>query len=88
MQRDYESSLKELESIIKDLESKNISLEESIKKYERGIELYRYLDNVLKEYEGKVKTIIKENKDVLEGDWYEKFRRIKYNNWRAWFLFK
>lgn len=68
MQRDYESSLKELESIIKDLESKDISLEESIKKYEREIELYRYLDNVLKEYEGKVKTIIKENKDVLEGD--------------------
>ena len=53
MQRDYESSFRELEKIIKELESKDISLEDSIKKYEEGIELYKYLNNTLKTYEGK-----------------------------------
>ncbi len=68
MENDYEKSFNELEAIIKDLESNNISLEESIKKYERAIELYRHLDNILKDYEGRVNTIIKDNKDVLKGN--------------------
>lgn len=70
MQRDYESSLKELEKIINDLESKDISLEDSIKKYERGIEIYKYLNSFLKEYESKVKTIMDENKDIIEETGY------------------
>lgn len=68
MENDYEKSFNEFEAIIKDLESNNISLEESIKKYERAIELYRHLDNILKDYEGRVNTIIKDNKDVLKGN--------------------
>ena len=48
MERDYESSFRELENIIRELESKDISLEDSIKKYEKGIELYKYLNNTLK----------------------------------------
>lgn len=66
MQRDYESSFRELEKIIKELESKDISLEDSIKKYEEGIELYKYLNNTLKEYEGKIKTIAEENSEFIE----------------------
>ncbi len=66
MQKNYEDSVKELEQIIRELESKNISLEESIDKYERGIELYKYCSNVLKEYEGRVKNIIDENSDILK----------------------
>lgn len=66
MQRNYESSLKELEDIIRELDSKDISLEESIKKYEKGIELYKYCNNMLKEYEGKVRTIAEENSEILK----------------------
>lgn len=66
MQKNYEDSVKELEQIIRELESKDISLEESIDKYERGIELYKYCSNVLKEYEGRVKNIIDENSDILK----------------------
>jgi len=65
MQKDYESSLRELEQIIRELDSKDISLEESINKYEKGIELYKYCNNKLKEYEGKVRTIAEENSEIL-----------------------
>lgn len=74
MQRDYESSFRELEKIIKELESKDISLEESIKKYEEGIELYKYLNNTLKAYEGKIKTIAEENSEFIEDKKDDRYR--------------
>ena len=74
MQRDYESSFRELEKIIKELESKNISLEDSIKKYEEGIELYKYLNNTLKAYEGKIKTIAEENSEFIEDKKDDRYR--------------
>ena len=74
MERDYESSFKELENIIKELESKDISLEDSIKKYEEGIELYKYLNNTLKAYEGKIKTIAEENSEFIEDKKDDRYR--------------
>ena len=74
MERDYESSFRELENIIRELESKDISLEDSIKKYEKGIELYKYLNNTLKAYEGKIKTIAEENSEFIEKKKDERFR--------------
>ncbi|WP_019138468.1 MULTISPECIES: exodeoxyribonuclease VII small subunit [Peptoniphilus] len=74
MERDYESSFKELENIIKELESKDISLEDSIKKYEKGIELYKYLNNTLKAYEGKIKTIAEENSEFIGDKKDERYR--------------
>jgi exodeoxyribonuclease VII small subunit len=35
----FEELLKELEEIVKELESGNLSLEDAIKKYQRGMEL-------------------------------------------------
>ena len=74
MQKDYESSFRELEKIIKELESKDISLEDSIKKYEEGIELYKYLNNTLKAYEGKIKTIVEENSEFIEDKNNDRYR--------------
>ena len=74
MERDYESSFRELENIIRELESKDISLEDYIKKYEKGIELYKYLNNTLKAYEGKIKTIAEENSEFIEDKKDERFR--------------
>lgn len=74
MERDYESSFRELENIIRELESKDISLEDSIKKYEKGIELYKYLNNTLKAYEGKIKTIAEENSEFIEDKKDDRYR--------------
>lgn len=50
----FEVLLKELESIIEELESGNLSLEESIKKYQKGIELSNECKKMLEE----AKTLI------------------------------
>lgn len=45
----FEDFLKELNDIISELESGNLSLEESIKKYQRGLELSEYCKKKLEE---------------------------------------
>lgn len=75
MSESYESAYKRLEGIIKDLESKDISLEDSINKYEEGLKLFKYLNGLLNDYEGKVKVLIDEGESELrdfESDEYEK----------------
>lgn len=71
MSESYESAFEKLEKIINDLEDENISLEESIKKYEEGIKLYKYCNNVLKEYEGKVKVLVEQDDELIQKDFLE-----------------
>ena len=50
----FEELLKELETIVKELESGNLSLDESIAKYQKGIELSNQCKKMLEE----AKTVI------------------------------
>lgn len=73
MSERYEDAFKKLEDIIDSLENEDISLEESIEKYEEGMKLYKYCNDILREYEGKVKILVEqdgefEEKDFLEGE--------------------
>lgn len=68
MSESYESAFKKLQQIINELESRDITLEDSIIKYEEGLELYKFCLNKLNEYEGKVKVLMQEGNDLLEKD--------------------
>lgn len=54
---DFESALKELETISERLEIGECSLEESIKLYEKGIELSKACADVLKQAKQKIITL-------------------------------
>ncbi|HXH32067.1 MAG TPA: exodeoxyribonuclease VII small subunit [Bacteriovoracaceae bacterium] len=54
---DFEASLKELEKIVRDLESGDVNLDQSIKKFEQGIELYKNCRNTLESAEKKIKIL-------------------------------
>ncbi len=60
----FEEMLKELESIVSRLESGNVSLEESLKLFERGVELYKECKRILREHQMKIVDVMKE----LEGE--------------------
>jgi len=64
----YEEALKELEGIVEDLEKNQLTLEESLKKFKRGIELYKYCNKVLTQIEGEVKILLKDDLDNLNED--------------------
>jgi len=58
--KDFESALAELEALVERMESGQLSLEESLAGYRRGMELARYCDKTLTEAEQQVR--------ILEGD--------------------
>ena len=62
----FESAIEELEALVEDMEQGDISLEESLQKFERGIELSRACQKALQEAEQKVQILIeKKQADVI-----------------------
>lgn len=63
----YEESMKELEQVVKELESGELTLDESIKKFEKGMELSKHCNSLLEDAEKKITLLIeKENGEVTE----------------------
>ena len=58
---DFEGALKELESLVEKMEAGNISLEDSLKYFERGIALTRTCQQALAEAEQKVQILLEKN---------------------------
>lgn len=61
---DFESALQELESLVEQMEKGDISLEDSLKAFERGIVLTRTCQQALKEAEQKVNVLLEKNGKV------------------------
>ena len=55
--KDFESALAELETIVKTLEDGQLTLEQSLQNFERGIELSRYCHTRLEEAERRVEIL-------------------------------
>lgn len=53
----FEEALSELESLVETMEKGELSLDESLKSFERGIELTRTCQQALKEAEQKVEIL-------------------------------
>lgn len=60
-EKKFEDKIKELEEIINILESGEVSLDESIKKYTKAMQLVQECDSELKDIETKVNKIVSEN---------------------------
>ena len=72
----FEKSLEELEGIVEDLESGDLSLENSLKSFEKGIKLARQCQEQLSKAELQVQKLIEENGELkttpLKDDWFWK----------------
>ena len=64
---DFESALKELETLVSRMESGELSLDESLKAFERGIELTRKCQSSLEAAELRVLTLTKD-KELEDSD--------------------
>ena len=61
----FEASFGELGKIVEELEGGEIKLDDSLKKFERGLELAAFCRGRLKEMENKVREIKERFKDSL-----------------------
>ncbi len=57
----FEESLAELEQLVERMEQGNLPLEESLKLFERGVQLTRTCQKALKDAEQKVQILLEEN---------------------------
>lgn len=62
----YEDAIVELENILEELELDECTLAESLKRYKKGILLYRHCNQILSGVEGEVKVLLADEKDILD----------------------
>jgi exodeoxyribonuclease VII small subunit len=60
----FEEALAELEALVETMEKGDLSLEESLKSFERGVELTRTCQQALKDAEQKIETLSEKNLDA------------------------
>jgi exodeoxyribonuclease VII small subunit len=64
---DFEASLKELETLVETMEKGDLSLEDSLSHFERGVQLSRTCQQALKDAEQKVEILMqKSGHDAIE----------------------
>ena len=62
-----ESKLNDLEKILEELESGNLELDESLKKFEKGVKLSRECQKTLEEAELKIKVLMGDELEDSDG---------------------
>lgn len=60
---DFERSLSELEAIVEKLEHGDLTLDESLQQFERGVQLARSCQGALKQAEQKVEILLRKSGD-------------------------
>lgn len=65
---DFESSLTELEAIVEALEQGDLSLDDSLQQFERGVQLTRVCQSALKQAEQKVEILLRKTGHAESGD--------------------
>ncbi len=60
--KSFEDAMNELEKVVDELEKEDLTLEQSVTKFQEGMELSQYCNKMLEEAEKKI-TILIENSD-------------------------
>ena len=64
----FEETMKGLEEITAELEKGDLSLEESVKKFEEGMELSKKANKILEESEKRINMLIQKEDEIIEED--------------------
>lgn len=62
----FEETMERLENIVQELENGKLNLDESVKKFEEGIEVSKQCNKILEEAEKKITILIKKDDEIKE----------------------
>ena len=62
----FEAAIEDLEEVVEQLESGDLSLEDALAAFERGVGLVRYCDQKLSEVEKKVELLVRDKEGLLQ----------------------
>ena len=61
-EKTFEQALEQLETLVRELENGEIELNDAVKKYNDGMKLSKYCHDLLKDAEGVIVKMMKDNK--------------------------
>ena len=64
----FEDAMKELESIAGELEKGNLSLEESVSKFEEGMKISKKCSEIIEQAEKKITILLQKDGNIEEED--------------------
>ena len=64
----FEESMKRLEEIVRELETANLSLEESMAKFEEGVKLGKVCRELLEKAEARIKVLVEDEAGTLREE--------------------
>lgn len=68
----FEDAMKQLESIANELEKGNLTLDESVKKFEEGMNLSKKCNDLLNSAEKKITMLINDGGEIKEDNFVPK----------------
>ena len=68
----FEDAMKQLESIANELEKGNLTLDESVKKFEEGMNLFKKCNDFLNSAEKKITMLINDGGEIKEDNFVPK----------------
>lgn len=63
--KNFEEMMQELEDIAKDLENGELTLDEAVNKFEKGMEISKECSKILENAEKKISILIKDNNNNI-----------------------
>ena len=66
MEKSFEEQIEELEQIVQELEKGDLSLEDSVNKFEEGIKISKKCNQTLEKAEKKITILVKEQDEIKE----------------------
>ena len=67
----FEESMKKLETIVTELENGNLNLDESVKKFEKGMELSKHCNELLEKAEKNITILIEKSNGEMKEEAFE-----------------
>ena len=64
----FEEAIKELEKIVNELEVEKLTLDESVKKFEKGMELSKYCNELLEKAEKDISILIEQSNGEIKSE--------------------
>ena len=68
MEKTFEETIVELEKIVADLESGDLTLDESMKKFEERMKASKHCTEILDKAEKKIVTVLEKNSEIVEEE--------------------
>ena len=80
-EKSFEENMEQLENIVTELEKGELNLEESVKKFEQGINISKKCNDILEKAEKKITILLRQEDEIKEENFEAEEKLERINRW-------